>query len=49
MGKTMSIHYQQYYLHQRPNGATTDNDVKVRSVEVGKGRGAPCLEEAVDE
>ena len=30
----MSINYKQYYLHQRPIGATTDNDVKVRSVEV---------------
>lgn len=34
MGKTMSVNYKQYYLHQRPNGATTDNDVKVRHVDV---------------
>ena len=30
----MSINYKQYYLHQRPVGATTDSDVKVRTVEV---------------
>ena len=30
----MSTKYKQYYLHQRPNGPTTDNDVKVRTVEV---------------
>jgi NADPH-dependent curcumin reductase CurA len=29
----MSINYKQYYLHQRPKSTTTDNDVKIRSVE----------------
>ena len=32
--EAMPTKYKQYYLHQRPNGPTTDNDVKVRTVEV---------------
>ena len=29
----MSIQYKQFYLHQRPNGETTDSDVKIRTVD----------------
>ena len=29
----MTIQYKQFYLHQRPKGNTTNNDVKIRSVD----------------
>jgi NADPH-dependent curcumin reductase CurA len=34
MRKAMSIQYKQLYLHQRPIGNTTDDDVRMRTVDV---------------